>query len=119
MEKSTSVVKHDALLAAAILAAFRGQKEAEIEEISQKLYTLRDSGVDLGGIDLRRVPGGFYSEDLEILIGHYLDSNFAEQRNPVILKPQGFKLLHEIVEEERKQNPDGLKQIENVLGEVA
>lgn len=119
MQRSTSVVKHDALLAVAILAAFRGQSEAEIEEISQKLYTLRSSGVDIGGIDLRRVPGGFYSEDLEILIGHYLDSDFAEQRNPVKLKAQGFKLLHEIVEEERKENPAGLKQIEEVLGGVA
>ena len=119
MERGTSAVKQDALLAMAILASFRDQNEAEIEEISQKLYTLRNSGVDIGGIDLRRVPGGFYSEDLEILIGHYLDSNFAEQRNPVILKPQGFKLLHEIVEEERKENPEGLKQIEKVLGKFA
>jgi hypothetical protein len=119
MERGTSTVKQDTLLAVAILAAFRGQNEAEIEEISQKLYTLRNSGVDIGGIDLRRVPGGFYSEDLEILIGHYLDSDFAEQRNPVKLKPQGFKLLHEIVEEERKENPEGLKQIEKVLGQVA
>ncbi|MGC2465157.1 MAG: hypothetical protein WA517_08170 [Candidatus Acidiferrum sp.] len=118
MVRGTSAVKQDAVLAVAILAAFRGQNEAEIEEISRKLYTLRNSGVDIGAIDLRRVPGGFYSEDLEILIGHYLDSDFAEQRNPVKLKPQGFRLLHEIVEEERKENPDGLKQIEKVLGEV-
>ncbi len=119
MDRSTSAVKQDALLAAAILAAFRGRSEAEIEEMSRNLYSLRSSGVDTGRIDLRRVPGGFYSEDLEILIGHYLDSNFAEQRNPVKLKPEGFKLLHEIVEEERKQNTEGVKQIEKVLGAVA
>lgn len=119
MERGTSAVKQDTLLAMAILAAFRQQNEAEIEQISQNLYTLRNCGVDIGAIDLRRVPGGFYSEDLEILIGHYLDSNFAEQRNPVILKPQGFELLHQIVEEERKENPEGLEQIEKVLGKVA
>src|SRR5271170_7493977 len=101
MNRSTSRVKQDTLLAWAVLAAFRGRTEAEVEEMSRNLYTLRNSGVDTGRIDLRRVPGGFYSEDLEILIGHYLDSDFAEQRNPVRLKPEGFKLLREIIEEER------------------
>lgn len=119
MEKSTSTVKQDTLLAAAILAAFRRQGEAEIEDISRLLYTLRSSGIDIGQIDLRRIPGGFYSEDLEILISHYLDSGFADQKSPLKLKSEGLKLLEEIVEEERKGNPDALKQIEKVLGAAA
>jgi hypothetical protein len=123
MDKATSTVKQDTLLAYAILSAVQPQSETptlpEIEDISGVLYSLRSSGIDIGDIDLRRIPGGFYSEDLEILIGHYVDSNFAEQRSPVKLRPEGLKLLQEIVEEERKENPEGLKQIEKVLGKIS
>jgi hypothetical protein len=115
MEKGTSTVKQDALLAAAILAAFRRQDEAEIEDISRLLYTLRSSGEDIGAIDLRRIPGGFYSEDLEILISHYLDSGFADQKSPLKLKSEGLKLLEDIVEDERRDNPEGVKRVEKAL----
>jgi hypothetical protein len=117
MEKgtSTSKVTQDAVLAAAILAAFKRRDEAEIEDISRLIYTLRNSGEDIGAIDLRRIPGGFYSEDLEILISHYLDSGFAEQKSPLKLKSEGLKLLEEIVEDERRDNPEGVKRIEKAL----
>jgi hypothetical protein len=119
MEKNTSMVKQDALLAATILFAFRRQSEAEIEDISRLLYQLRNSEIDIGEIDLRRIPGGFYSEYVEILFSHYLDSGFVDQKSPLKLKPQGLELLKEVVDEERKQNPEGLKRVEEILETTA
>lgn len=115
MEKGTLPVRQDALLAAAILAAFKRRDEAEIEDISRLIYTLRSSGEDIGAIDLRRIPGGFYSEDLEILVSHYLDSGFAEQKSPLKLRSEGLKLLEEIVEDERRENREGVERIEQAL----
>jgi hypothetical protein len=115
MEKGTAPVKQDALLATTILFAFRRQSEAEIEDISRLLYKLRNSHIDIGEIDLRRIPGGFYSEYVEILLSHYLDSGFVDQKSPLKLKQKGLELLQEIVDEERRDNPEGLKQVEQAL----
>jgi hypothetical protein len=116
MEKQMMTIKQDAILASAILETFRRQKEAEIEDISRLLYVLRSSHIDIGEIDLRRIPGGFYSEDLEILISHSLDSGFVDQKSPLRLNTEGIKFLEEIVEEERKNNAEGLKRVEQILG---
>lgn len=119
MEKSNLSIKQDALLATTILFAFRHQSEAEIEDISRLLYKLRSSHIDIGEIDLRRIPGGFYSEYVEILVSHYLDSGFVDQKSPLKLKPKGVELLEEIVAEERRDNPEGLKQVEQALETAA
>ncbi len=80
------------------------------------LFELRKAGIDIGDIALRRVPGGgFYSEDIEVLIGHYLAAGYATQRSPVTLTEKGREALTEIINTERKENPSGFNQIEAVL----
>jgi hypothetical protein len=122
MQSEGARIRREVLLAAAVLAAHRQSKERQpprIEDISKLLFELRQSGISLGEISLKRIPGGFYSEDVEILIGHYLDAKFATKRSPVQLSEQGRQLLDTIIQEERKENPDGLKQVEKVLGALA
>ncbi len=122
MQTEGARMKREVLLAAAVLAAHQRSKERQpprIEDISKLLFDLRQSGISLGEISLKRIPGGFYSEDIEILIGHYLDAKFATKRSPVQLSEQGRQLLHTIIQEERKENPNGLKQVEKVLGALA
>jgi len=122
MHSERATVKREVLLAAAVLAAHQKSEERQpprIEDISKLLFDMRQSGISLGEISLKRIPGGFYSEDVEILIGHYLDAKFATKRSPVQLSPQGRELLHTIIREERKENPNGLKQVERVLGALA
>ena len=119
MEKQTGSVKQDALLAATILETSRRRNEFDIEDISHLLHALRISSIDIGQIDLRRVPGGFYSEDLEILMSHYLESGIVGQRNPLRLNPEGVKFLTEIVEEERNNNQEAIKVVEEVLKSAA
>jgi hypothetical protein len=119
-ERTTSI-RHEVLLAAAIMASPEETPEGppSIEHISSLLFELKKSGIDLGEIALRRVPEGFYSEDIETLIGHYLAAGYATQLSPVTLTPRGRQALAEIIAEERKENPEGLQRIEAVLGSLA
>ena len=122
MQNEGAKIRREVLLAAAVLAAHRQSNERQpprIEDISKLLFNLRQSGINLGEISLKRIPGGFYSEDIEILIGHYLDAKFATKRSPVQLSPQGRQLLSTIIQEERRENPSGLQQVEKVLGALA
>ncbi len=65
MEKTgTTTIRQDVLLTAAIMAASL-KHASSIEDISSLLIQLKKSGIDLGEIALRRVPSGFYSEDVE------------------------------------------------------
>ncbi len=68
---------------------------------------------------MRRVPGGFYSEDIETLVGHYLAAGYATQLSPVKLTDRGWQLLAETIAEERKENPSALERIEAILGKLA
>ena len=123
MQSKETEMKREVLLAAAVLAAYRkaneSSKPARIEDIARLLFDLRQSGINLGEISLKRIPGGFYSEDVEILIGHYLDAKFASKRSPVQLSDEGRDLLSSIISEERKENPRGLQKVEQVLGALA
>jgi hypothetical protein len=123
MEKQTvTTIRHEALLAAVIMAALSKQSSErlpDIEYISSLLFQLKNKGIDLGEIALRRVPGGFYSEDVETFIGHYLAAGYATQFSPVNLTDKGRQLLAETIAEERKDNLSAVQRIEAVLGELA
>jgi hypothetical protein len=78
MQSEESMIRREFLLAAAVRAAYRqstkDEKPTRIEDISRNLFSLSQSGINLGEISLKRIPGGrFYSEDVEILVGHFLD----------------------------------------------
>src|SRR5712692_608350 len=105
MEKQgVTNIRHEALLAAVIMAALSKQSSErlpDIEYISSLLFQLKNKGIDLGEIALRRVPGGFYSEDVETFIGHYLAAGYATQLSPLNLTDRGKEVLAETIAEER------------------
>ena len=118
MEKTgTTTIRQDVLLTAAIMAA-SSKKASSIEDISSLLIQLKKSGIDLGEIALRRVPGGFYSEDVETLLGHCLAAGYATHLSPVKLTPEGKKVLSDILTKERSENRGAIEQIEAVLGRL-
>jgi hypothetical protein len=120
MAATAETVGRQALLAMAVLAAFEGrsrpQQAPEIEDISAFLFRLHEAGVDIGDLTLRRVRGGYYSEDVETLVGHYLGSGYAQRMSPVSFTEKGFQLLHEIVADEKKTNPEALENAARILG---
>lgn len=117
-ETGMTTIRQDVLLAAAVIAA-SSKHSPSIEEISSLLFQLKERGIDLGEIALRRVPGGFYSEDVEALLGHYLAAGYATQLSPVTLTSQGKEVLSGIISEERIENRAAIKQIEAVIGKLA
>jgi hypothetical protein len=123
MEKETrTTIRRDVLLAEVVNAALpkHGSDELpSIERISSLLFGLKKAGIDLGEIALRRVPGGFYSEDVETFVGHYLAAGYATQFSPVTLTDRGKEVLAETIAEERKENPGVLEQIESILEKLA
>ncbi len=116
MEKEATSIKQEVIMAAALLTALSASPESSVEDVSSLLFKLKKAGVQLGDIGLRRVPGGFYSEDIEALIGHYLAAGYASQTSPVKLTAKGRQLLSEIIGSERNDNPQAVEQIEAVLG---
>src|SRR5260370_12569341 len=101
MEKETTTIRQEALLAAALLAAIakRGsQGLTKIEDVSALLFKLRNAGIDIGEVALRRVPGGFYSEDIEALIGHYIACGYAEHITPLTLTDKEHRLSEHITD---------------------
>ncbi len=119
MERQTTNIRAEVLLAAAVMTALSKAIPQRIEDISSLLFKLRNAGIDLGDIALRRVPGGgFYSEDIEALIGHYLDAGYATERSPVQLTEKGLQALAEIIHAGREDNPSALERIEAVLGHL-
>jgi hypothetical protein len=119
MEKQAANIRAEVLLAAAVMTALSKPIPQRIEDISSLLFNLRNKGIDLGDIALRRVPGGgFYSEDIEALIGHYLDAGYATEKSPVKLTNKGIQALSEIIQSEREHNPVALERIEAVLGHL-
>ncbi len=109
-----------ASVAMAVLAALEREKQSarpqEIEDISRFLFDLYQAGIDIGDVALRRVPAGFYSKDVEILIGHYLSSGYAQKMSPVCFTEEGQKLLRETIEEEKASNSEAIRRAAQVLG---
>ncbi len=120
MQNAAEGVSQQALVAMATIAAVEDPRRKAapptIEDISALLFKLHQQGVDLGDVSLRRVPGGYYSEDVETLIGRYLAYGYAQERSPVRLEEKGRTLLHEIVEEEKKSNLTAVEHIAAILG---
>ena len=116
MEKQMASIRQEAIMAAAVIRALSTSDQSSVEDISSLLFKLKNAGVELGDIALRRVPGGFYSEDIEALIGHYLAAGYATQFSPVKLTETGRQLLTDIINAEREENPSAVLQIEAVLG---
>ena len=117
-----TAIRRDAILAKVVDAALTKYGSAElpsIESISSLLFGLKKEGIDLGEIALRRVPGGFYSEDVETFVGHYLAAGYAMQFSPVTLTDKGKEVLAETIAEERKVNPDLMQRIEKILARLA
>jgi hypothetical protein len=107
-------------VAIAILGAFEGEPRAahapEIEDISAGLFKLLEANIDIGDVNLRRVPGGFYSEDVETLVGHYLGSGYAQKMSPVRFTEKGLQLLRKIIADEKRVNPGVVQAAARALG---
>lgn len=109
-------ISPEAIMAFALLHA--GPKPIRIEDVSKFFFEVRQKGLDddVERVALRRVPGGFYSDDVEAFLGRLLDGPYAVARSPVELTEQGTALCWEIVQKELDAHPKELRRVAEALG---
>ena len=113
----TAAISPESVMACGIIATRNANKNIRIEDISALFYTLHQRGVEgVGRVALRRVPSGFYSEDVEAFFGRLLAGGFAEAFSPLKVGDEGIRLCMEMVNEEMQSHPEAFRQVAEVLG---
>lgn len=106
VSQSTSYSKVDPSAAIALVLAKSTRCKSDqwpyIKDISEIFFHLREAGFRFRGLGLRRIPDGFYSEDVESFVGQLLSMGYATQRSPINLEDEGLRLCDEIWAREKK-----------------
>lgn len=88
----------------------------EIEQIADRFVRLKERGVPIPPIRLRRIPGGYYSEDIEAFVGRQAAVGNAHAENPVEFYDGGIEACKRIVAHELKRHPDQIREVAQALG---
>jgi hypothetical protein len=76
-----------------------------VRDISEIFFRLKkERGIRFKDLGLRKIPGGYYSEDVESFVGQLLTMGYAKQRSPIRLTEKGRKFCETIIEEEDHQD---------------
>src|SRR3989442_6869063 len=98
----------DSAAAIALVLKKSMQRQAKewpyIKDISKLLFELREKGFRFRDLGLRKIPGGYYSEDVETFVGQLLSMGYAIKRSPIKLTEEGEKFCREIEEAEKNQD---------------
>ena len=107
----------EVISAVAVLRADMQKRFLTISDISQLFVELEKAGIDVSDVALRRVPGGVYSEDVEIWLAHFCDGDFGHFGPGRIIQlfDKGRRICREIVAEEHERKPELLMRILGVL----
>ncbi|HME01263.1 MAG TPA: hypothetical protein VKM93_28610 [Terriglobia bacterium] len=102
-------------IAAVLQAATAGNPKDRpfVRDISGILFTLKQRGFRFRDLGLRKIPGGFYSEDVENFVGQMLSMGYATQRSPIRVGKEGERFCHSIVEAEKNR-----EELAKLLGEL-
>ncbi len=110
-------ISPEAIMAFAILKAKSTNSPLLIEDVSKLFFEARQKGLEeVEKVALRRVPGGFYSEDVEAFFGRLLAADYASKRSPLDVQASGVELCRAILEREAQGNPLALAKVAQALG---
>lgn len=108
-------ISPEAIMAFAILKAPTNQ--LRVEDVSKLFFEARQKGLEeVERVALRRVPGGFYSEDVEAFFGRLLAADYATKRSPLTVEESGLQLCRAILAKEKESNPQALAKVAQALG---
>ena len=111
--------KVDSTAAIALVLARSMQNRTEdfpyVKDISGLLFRLREKGFRVRDLGLRRIPDGYYSEDVETFVGQLLSMGYASQRSPIKLKVKGVTFCEEMVKEEAGKNKEEVEKLERAI----
>jgi len=101
-------------------AAADSKNRPFVRDVSDIFFELKRRGFRFRDLGLRKIPGGYYSEDVETFVGQLLSMGYARKRSPIELGEEGKKFCREI--EEAEKNQDELirlrEELEKVLQET-
>ncbi len=117
---SLGPINSQAAIALALLSAWeekRNDKEGgpTFEEVNKRILMLLEGNIVIHDLGLRRVPGGFYSEEVETFVGHLLAEGLATHRSPVRLTADAEKLLCTIIRLDSKEHPRAIQRAAHLL----
>jgi hypothetical protein len=121
MREATYSNLDSAAAIALVVRAAAQRRSAEwpyIRDISRLLFELRQKGFRFRDLGLRRIPDGYYSEDVETFVGQLLSMGYATQRSPIMLEEKGKELCDEILKEQGEKNSEQLHRLEAALSEL-
>jgi hypothetical protein len=87
-----------------------------VRDISDILFIMSQRGFNLNDLGLRKIPGGYYSEDVETFLGQLLCVGYATRRSPIRLTDEGKEFCKKIVAAE--DNKEELARFQNQLESV-
>ncbi len=99
-------------------ASQRAARGPYIKDISHLLFELRLKGFRFRDLGLRKIPGGYYSEDVETFVGQLLSMGYATQRSPIKLEENGAKLCQDMVKTEAADHPAEVERLERAVDEL-
>lgn len=108
----TKAMASEAVTAIALIIGKGLGRELSVQDLSGLFVDLR--AVDLQGfalntrIAMRRVPGGFFSEDIHGWAGRLASAGYAEwgsSTDPIKLNERGWRLCREMLVEELEHDP--------------
>ena len=101
-------------------AADDSENRPFVRDVSDIFFELKQRGFRFRDLGLRKIPGGYYSEDVETFVGQLLSMGYAVKRSPIKLTEEGKKFCREIEETDRNQHEviSLREELEKVLRET-
>jgi len=103
-ERTMSTAPYSSLDSTTAIAMALQEATAEASEdrpyvwdISDTLFALDQVGLRFKDLGFRKIPGGYYSEDVEGFVGRLLSVGYATERSPIRLTESGRAFCERIV----------------------
>lgn len=94
------VLNSGAIIATLILKADGKTAKNLIEVLSGELIGLKEKGINISAVSIKNVPDGYYSEDIEMLVGDLLMCGYAKQGDVFKLTEEGKDICKRLINEE-------------------
>lgn len=90
-------------------------------DISETLFTLTGRGFRFKDLGFRKIPAGYYSEDVEGFVGRLLSVGYATERSPIRLTESGRAFCERIIaaEQDREEVARLRRALEELRAEPA
>lgn len=91
-----------------------------VRDVSDIFFKLKQRGFRFRDLGLRKIPGGYYSEDVEGFVGQLLSMGYATQRSPIKLTMQGKEFCETIVERQGNKEEMGRlrEEVDRIMQQI-